>query len=103
MSNTSEPILIEWHLAASQSEPKELTPLATLWRELLKSPVMPYDPRERRKKFPEAFDRLGGYVAAHEQLLSEKKKAEREKKKGSPSQTNPDDDDFDGDEFDLVP
>ncbi len=96
LPTTGLPILIEWHLAASQAEAKELTPLAKLWGDLLKSPVVPYDPAERRAKLTEAFDRLGDYIAAHEQLIAEQEKAKKQKKKGSPDQS-------DDDEADLVP
>lgn len=63
-----EPILAEWHLAERQNEPSELTPMAKLWRDLLADPVMPYDPAERRKKFPKAFAALRDYIEAHEHL-----------------------------------
>jgi hypothetical protein len=79
-SHTPWPILIEWHLGASQSEPKAITPLAALWRDLLRPPAIPYDSAARREKLPEAFDQLGDYIAAHEQLLVEEKKARKEKK-----------------------
>lgn len=88
------PILIEWHLSDSQSEPKALTPLARLWRELsLKSPVIPYDPGERRKNLPEAFDQLGEYIAAQNQLVADEEKAKKAKKK-QPS-VQPSDDESD--------
>jgi molecular chaperone HtpG len=96
-----EPILIEWHLARPQSQQKpielalavvraadsrEPTPLAALWRDLLRAPVIPYDPAERRKQFPEAFDELSNYIAAYEQMAADdrarKKDKEKEKKKG---------------------
>jgi hypothetical protein len=91
-----EPILIEWHLAVSQSEPKELPPLATIWRDFLKSPVIPYDPTERSKTFAEAFDQLGDYIAAHEQIFAEQEKAKKAKKKGLADQS-------DDSESNLVP
>jgi hypothetical protein len=79
-SPTPWPILIEWHLAGPQSEPEALTPLAKLWLDLgMKSPVIPYDPAERRKNLPEAFEELADYIAAHEQLATEEKKAKTEK------------------------
>jgi hypothetical protein len=79
-ANPPWPILIEWHLAVTQSEPKALTPFAALWRDLqLKQPVIPYDPAERRKNLPEAFEQIGDYIAAHEQLATEEKKAKTEK------------------------
>jgi len=70
-------------LARSQPEPKEPTSLAKLWGDLSKSPVIPYDPAERRTKFTEAFDQLGDYIAAHEQLLAEQEKGKKDKKKAS--------------------
>jgi hypothetical protein len=81
IESTPWPILIEWHLAGSQSEPKTLSPLAALWKDLLlKSPTIPYNPAERHKNLPEAFEQLADYIAAHEQLLAEEKKAKKEKK-----------------------
>lgn len=79
------PLLIEWHLPTSQSEPKTLSPLTLLWRDLLpKTHLIPYDPPERRKDLPAAFDQLRDYVVAHEQLVADEK-AKRETKKTQPS------------------
>jgi molecular chaperone HtpG len=82
IERTPWPILIEWHLADSQSEPKDLTPLAALWRDLsLKSPVIPYDSGERLKRLPEAFDQLEEYIAAQNQLAADEENVKKEKKK----------------------
>jgi hypothetical protein len=71
--------MIEWHLASSQPPQEKLTPLARLWKDILPSPVIPYDPAERRQSFSEAFTKLKDYIAAHEQSLM----GEREKKQDS--------------------
>jgi hypothetical protein len=73
------PVMIEWHLASSQPPQEKLTPLARLWKDILPSPVIPYDPAERRQSFSEAFTKLKDYIAAHEQSLM----GEREKKQDS--------------------
>ena len=87
------PILIEWHLSDSQSEPKALTPLAILWQELsLKSPVIPYDPEERREILPEAFDQLREYIAAQNQLVADEEEAKKEQEKKRQPSVQPSDD-----------
>lgn len=59
-------------------------------RIVLWPPVIPYDPAERRRKFPEAFDQLRRHIAAHEQLAAE----EQQKKEKAPFVT-PEDEEAD--------
>jgi molecular chaperone HtpG len=82
-----DPILIEWHLAKSQSQPKELTPFAKLWGDLVKSPVVPYDLAERRKNFPRAFEELKSYVDAHAQLAADEEMERNKHDKKTPDLT----------------
>jgi hypothetical protein len=74
-----EPILSEWHLAEEQDEPSDLTPMATLWREILgDEPVIPYDLTERKAKFVKGYAVLKDYIAAHEELAAKKVQSEKD-------------------------
>ncbi|MFC1713437.1 ATP-binding protein [Candidatus Poribacteria bacterium] len=58
-------ILAKWYFGDNDQE-IELSPLARLWKELIGSPVIPYDPEERRQKLARAYKELKPYIKAHE-------------------------------------
>jgi len=65
-------ILTVWYL--DDTAPVEISPLARIWKEVVGDgdPVIPYDLKERRRKFAKAYDTLAPYIEAHE-VLAEKK------------------------------
>jgi hypothetical protein len=67
-------ILAEWYFKDDKPEFK-LSPLARVWRDVLGSPVIPFDLEERRRKLAHAYEELEAYIEAHEILKRQKAKA----------------------------
>jgi molecular chaperone HtpG len=63
----------EWYLAEDRLPTEAESPFAKAWKEVIGTPVIPYDPTERRRKLSGAFDLLKDYVAAHERIKQSKK------------------------------
>ncbi len=57
--------LAEWHLEVIDTSPR-ISPIASAWKEIVGSPVIPFDPFDRRKKLAEAFEALKHYISARE-------------------------------------
>ena len=70
----------EWYFHPDAPVPMQEIeqPIAKAWHEIIREPIIPYDPNERRKKLAHAFKELAPYIEAHEELLRRQKK---EKKK----------------------
>ncbi len=51
----------------------EMSPLAKVWQELFGDDVViPYDPDERRAKFPKAYEELAEFIGKHERMKAKK-------------------------------
>ncbi len=61
-------ILAEWYFKdpKPQLEESKLSPLAKVWKEVVGSPIIPFDPEERRKM--KAYEILKPYIEAHEKM-----------------------------------
>jgi hypothetical protein len=53
--------LIEIQLAEF-SEPEPASTFSRIWKGILGDPVIPYEPLERERRFPHAFELLGGRI-----------------------------------------
>jgi hypothetical protein len=60
-------ILAEWYFRDDPPE-FEQSPIAQAWEKLLGSPTIPYDLKERERKFKDAFNELDSYIQAHREL-----------------------------------
>jgi molecular chaperone HtpG len=60
-------ILAEWYFKDKKKRPKyKLSPLAKVWREVVGSPIIPFDLEERRKM--KVYKELKPYIEAHEKM-----------------------------------
>ena len=58
-------ILAKWYFGDNGQE-IEMSPLARIWKDLIGSPIIPYDLKERRQKLARAYKELEPYIKAHE-------------------------------------
>lgn len=63
-------ILAEWYMKEEQPE-VELSPLARVWRDVLGTPIIPFDLEKRRKVLAKAYEKLQPYIKAHEIMKKE--------------------------------
>jgi len=57
------PYAAEWFLEDSRADENEMpSKLASLWEEIIRQPVIPYDPRVRRRELAHAYEVLGPYI-----------------------------------------
>lgn len=59
-------ILAEWYLLDPKPDVR-FSPVSKAWMEIIRDPIIPYDPKERRKNLTHAFEDLAPYVEAHEE------------------------------------
>ncbi|MBF0518704.1 MAG: ATP-binding protein, partial [Nitrospirae bacterium] len=67
----------EGFLEINRIEEKEAiktSTLADIWMRYLGEPFIPYDPDERRRRFPKAYEELKTYIATHEKLKEQREK-----------------------------
>jgi hypothetical protein len=72
----------EWYFEDTPPETQSspFAPIAEAWRKIIREPVIPYDPAERRKKLSHAFSELAPFIEANEKLL-EQQAAQNKKSK----------------------
>ncbi len=63
----------EWYLEEDRLHAEAQSPFAKAWKEVIGTPVIPYDPIKRRRKLGGAFDLLKDYVVAYERIKESKK------------------------------
>lgn len=64
--NPQSSILAEWYFSTAETS-TELSPVSKAWNEIIRDPVIPYSPEERREKLGHAFEELAPYIQAHQE------------------------------------
>lgn len=67
-------VIAEWSFANDETSIVEMSPVARAWKDIIGSPVIPYDKQERRRLLAHAYALLAPYVEAHERDVAEKAK-----------------------------
>lgn len=67
--------MAEWYFSHKQPQntTKGLTPISNVWRKIIRDPIIPYDPDERRKRLDHAFKELAPYIKTYEEILKQAK------------------------------
>ncbi len=70
IANEKGLILAQWYFG-KQKTPVESSPIAAAWKKIIREPIIPYNPIERRKKLAHAFEELKPYIEVYENILKQ--------------------------------